>query len=56
MSALEILLNSINAQIKEFNKSDYKVYDVENPSFYLDGIEYNSDEDKLYFSTKLSDD
>lgn len=52
MSALEVLISSINAQIKEINKSNFKIYDAENREWYLDNIEYCSEDDILIFNTR----
>lgn len=49
--ALTVLINSINALIKELNKANYYIYDLENPAYHLSKIAYDSDEDNLYFGT-----
>lgn len=49
--AFKSLLESINAQIGSLNKNDLKVYDEDNPEFFITGIEYNQDNDKLIFRT-----
>ncbi|RXM79607.1 hypothetical protein DP144_02020 [Clostridium tetani] len=49
--AFKSLLESINAQIKSLNENDLKVYDGDNPEFFITGIEYRQDEDKLIFKT-----
>lgn len=50
-AAFKSLIEGFNAQIKSFNKNNLKVYDEENPEFYITGIEYNEAEDKLVFKT-----
>ncbi|WP_322389963.1 hypothetical protein [Clostridium perfringens] len=52
MSALEVLINSLNAQIEELNKANFKIRDRDNIDWYLTKIEYNGMEDKLYFITE----
>lgn len=52
MGALEVLINSINAQIKELNKSNFKIYDSENEDWYLDEIKYDKAGDILVFDCK----
>ena len=52
MKAIEVLINSINGQLKEINKSNFKIYDAENREWYLDNIEYCSEDDILIFNTK----
>lgn len=52
MAALEILINSINSQIREFNKSNFKMYDAENPDWYLNEVQYDKDKDILVFNCK----
>ena len=49
MKALEILINFINAQIEELNKAGYNLYDADNDDWYLKGIRYSKDDDRLYF-------
>lgn len=48
--ALEILINSINSQISEFNKENFKIYDSENPEFYLNAVYYDKELDKLFMN------
>lgn len=52
MSALEVLINSINAQIEEFNKAGYKIYDSDNVDWHMKGIRYSQIDDRLYFDTQ----
>lgn len=52
MKALEVLINSINAQIEELNKSNFKIYDSDNRDWYLNKIEYCKEDDKLIFNTE----
>lgn len=52
MRALEILINSINAQIEELNKAGYNLYDSDNNDWYIKGIRYSGEDDRLYFDTE----
>lgn len=52
MKALEILINSINAQIKELNNAGYNLYDADNVDWYLTKVRYSKEDDRLYFDTE----
>lgn len=52
MKALEVLINSINAQIEELNKSNFKIYDEDNVDWHISKIRYSEEEDRLYFATR----
>lgn len=41
-------------QLKVLNSTikNLKIYDIENPNFYISGFEYDSDEDKVYVNFK----
>lgn len=52
MGALDILINSINAQIEEFNRAGYKIYDADNVDWHIKGIRYSKIDDRLYFDIK----
>lgn len=52
MSALEVLINSLNAQIKELNNADYKIYDAENRDYFINTVSYCSEKDKLIVNFK----
>ncbi|WP_195264072.1 hypothetical protein [Clostridium sp. 1001275B_160808_H3] len=52
MSVLEVLINSINAQIEELNKADLKIYDRDNVDWHITKIEYDGMDNRLYFDTK----
>ncbi|MBS5306452.1 hypothetical protein [Clostridium sp.] len=52
MKALEILINSINAQIKELNSAGYNLYDSDNVDWYLTKVRYSEKDDRLYFDTE----
>lgn len=50
--ALKVTINAFNAFINEINKANYKIYDEENQDFYIDRIEYNNEDNKIYFIPK----
>lgn len=50
-AAFKSLIEGFNAQIKALNENNFKIYDDENPEFFITGVEYNQDEDKLIFRT-----
>lgn len=50
-AAFRSLVEGFNSQIQAFNKNNLKIYDVDNPEFFITRIEYNEDEDKLIFKT-----
>ena len=52
MKAIEVLINSINGQLKEINKSNFKIYDADNRDWFLESVEYSSEDDILIFNTK----
>ncbi|QAT40863.1 hypothetical protein [Clostridium sp. JN-9] len=49
--AFNSLIEGINSQIQALNKNSLKVYDAENPEYFITGIEYNQEDDKLIFKT-----
>lgn len=53
--ALDVFLGSINSQLNELNKGNFKIYDNENREFYITGIAYDNEEDKLLFKCREED-
>lgn len=49
MAALNVLINSINAQLEELNKGGYKLYDAENRDYFISKINYCEEDDRLIF-------
>lgn len=49
--AFKILLEILNSIFDILNRNGYKIYDEENPGFYISKIYYNSNTDRLYFKT-----
>jgi len=45
------LIEGFNAQIKAMNENNLKVYDADNPEYFITGVEYSQDDDKLIFKT-----
>ena len=52
MKAIDVLINSINGQLQEINKSNFKIYDADNRDWFLESVEYSSEDDRLIFNTK----
>lgn len=50
-AAFRSLINGFNAQIQSMNENNLKVYDEDNPEYFITGVEYSEDEDKLVFKT-----
>lgn len=50
-SAFKSLIEGFNAQIKAMNENNLKVYDADNPEYFITGVEYQQNEDKLIFKT-----
>lgn len=50
--SFKVVIEAINAIISIFNKNSFKAYDNENNGYYISGIYYNKEEDKIYFSCK----
>lgn len=50
--AFKILLDQINSNIKILNENGFRLHDYENPEFYIDKVNYEKEEDRLYFDCK----
>lgn len=48
---LEILIESINAQLFVLNQNGHAIYDADNSGYYISGIRYCSEDDKIKFDT-----
>lgn len=46
------LVATINSQIQMLNDMGYKLYDVENPEYYIEKIAYDPQDDELKFTCK----
>lgn len=46
--AFQSMLETLAAQIEILNKNGYKLYDIENPDYYISGVEYDGESDKLF--------
>ena len=46
---LKVLLEKINAEINILNANNFKIFDGENPEFYVCGVYYNKETDQIYF-------
>lgn len=45
----ETLLEGINNQLSILAKNGYKIYDAENPDYFISEIEYCKEDDQLEF-------
>ena len=52
MKAIDVLIATINAQLAELNKSDFKIYDSDNQDYYITQIRYHKEDDRLYFDSQ----
>lgn len=50
------LIDGINAQIKTLNDNDLKIYDFENPEYFIKEICYNEECDQIFFKTEEEQD
>ncbi len=48
---LNSLVDGFNAQISVMNKNNLKIYDADNPEYYITGVEYRVDDDCIIFKT-----
>jgi hypothetical protein len=46
------LIESINAQIKILNDNNLKIYDIENPEYFVKEICYDQECDQIFFKTE----
>lgn len=44
----QALLEGLQAQLVALNKAGIKLYDIENPEFFVSAITYDKNEDKIY--------
>ena len=44
-----VLLENINSQLTILSTNGYKIYDEENPEFYIKEVYYNEEDDQIYF-------
>lgn len=49
--AFKSLLEGFNAQIKTMNENNLKIFDADNPEYFITGVEYDQKDDKLIFNT-----
>lgn len=52
MKAIDVLIATINAQLAELNKSDFKIYDSDNQDYYITQVRYDKQDDRLYFDSQ----
>ncbi|MDU4596493.1 hypothetical protein [Clostridium botulinum] len=49
--AFKSLLEGFNSQIKIMNENGLKVYDADNPEYFITSVKYDTSDDKLIFNT-----
>lgn len=49
--AFKSLLEGFNSQIKIMNENGLKVYDADNPEYFITSVKYDTNDDKLIFNT-----
>lgn len=47
-AVFQALLESLQAQLTALNKANIRLYDCENPEFFVSNIKYDHDDDKIY--------
>lgn len=52
MKAFKVLLKILVAIINILNDEEFKLYDSDNPDWYISNIRYDGNDDRLYFDTK----
>lgn len=50
--AFKSLVDGFNAQIKTMRDNNLLIYDEENPEFFITGVDYRQEDDKLVFKTE----
>jgi len=51
-TAFKSLVDGLNAQIGVMNQNNLKIYDSDNPEYFITGIEYRMEDDVLIFKTE----
>lgn len=46
--AFQSIVEGLQSQLAILNKNGFKVYDNENPEYYISNIGYNRNEDKIF--------
>lgn len=54
-NAFKAMLESINAQISTLNSGGFKIYDVENPEYFISNLRYDKDSDEIVFETTIDE-
>lgn len=44
----ETTIELLQETVRILNSKGYKLYDIENPEFYITEVQYNPDEDKIF--------
>ncbi|MBU3193489.1 hypothetical protein [Clostridium algidicarnis] len=46
--AFKAILEALEANLNILNYNGFEIYDAENRNFYIESIEYNKEEDKIF--------
>lgn len=49
--AFQTLIESINAQLEVLSENGYKIYDTENPEFFISNIRFDKEDNLIKFDT-----
>jgi hypothetical protein len=49
MDKINSLISDINTKLEELKDKDIKIYDDENPDFYITTVEYDEELKKVFF-------
>lgn len=44
----KLIMEALEANLKILNDNGFEIYDAENRDFYIESIEYNQEEDKIF--------
>lgn len=50
-NSFKTLIQNINAQISSLNRNGFKIYDWENPEYFISSVKYDSNSDEVVFET-----
>lgn len=51
--AFKSLIDGLNAQIAVMNENNLKIYDPDNPEFFITGIVYKAEDDLILFNSEV---
>ncbi|MCD2345777.1 MULTISPECIES: hypothetical protein [Clostridium] len=50
--AFETIIDLINNQLSVLGQNGYKIFDAENPEFFIQRVRYDSEDDTIKFDTE----